>query len=310
MPFPSYRIRLGTRGSLLAMAQAESVATTLRKLGNEVEIVKIRTSGDAGNRERLGAFVSEIEEALRDGRVDIGLHCLKDIPTRPAEGLKIAAYLAREDPREALLTRGPALADLGEGAVIGTGSLRRTSQLASHGRFMFKPLVGNVDTRMGKLIQGEYDAILLAVAGLKRLNLLADWSASPYASISMFLMEPELILPAAGQATLVLQSREDSDFGLGSLNHGPTEICSTAERAFLARFGGGCSVPVAAYAEPVKEHYRVRGLIASPDGRVSYRGARAFGSEQAEFFGTELAEELGHQGGFAILESLLAGRQS
>jgi hydroxymethylbilane synthase len=289
------------------MAQANSLVAILEPHVGSVEVVKIRTSGDAGHREKLGAFVSEIEEALLSGRVDVGLHCLKDIPTREIPGLKLAAFLEREDPRDAILTRHGQFSDLPVGAVIGTGSLRRTSQLAAHGKsFKFKPLLGNVDTRMAKLQSGEYDAIVLAIAGLKRLGLMKCWSQTPYSQIVVEPLEVTTMTPAPGQATLVLQTRAEGPEGetLSRFNHLDTEICSIAERAFLARFGGGCSVPVGAYAQPIDRHYVLEGLIASPDGRVSYRGSKPFGSEQAAFYGSELSEELGKQGGFEILDAV------
>jgi hydroxymethylbilane synthase len=292
------------------MAQAKALAASLEPMIGPVEIVPIRTSGDAGNREKLGAFVSEIEEALLNSTVDLGLHCLKDIPTREVPGLTFAAYLPREDARDAILTTGPEFKDLKEGAVVGTGSLRRTSQLAAHGKqFQFKPLLGNVDTRLGKLQSGEYDAIVLAMAGLLRLGLDQPAIGSKFANVRIQVLDTSIMLPAAGQATLVVQMRENDDrlADISPLNDLNTEICSLAERSFLARFGGGCSVPVAAYAKPEEEHYILNGLVSECDGVVSYRGSKAFGSEQAEFFGRELAEELGGQGGFEIVQALRPG---
>jgi hydroxymethylbilane synthase len=267
--------------------------------------VKIQTSGDRGNREALGAFVSEIEQSLRSEVVDAGLHCLKDVPTRPLDGLCFPAYLKREDPRDALITRDGKFSDLPGGAVIGTGSLRRTSQLAAHGKsFAFKPIYGNIDTRLRKLRDGEYDAIILAAAGLKRLKIFEELSPS------VEVLEVGTMMPAPGQATLVIQMRErDSRAAtVAELNDADTEIASISERSFLNRFGGGCSVPVASYAYRVDEHFQLSGLVAAPDGKVSYRGTKAFGSEQAEFFGRELAEELGREGAFTIIDEVV-GRQ-
>jgi hydroxymethylbilane synthase len=294
------------------MAQANSLAAILAPKVGPVEIVRVRTSGDAGNRDKLGAFVSEIEEAVLAREVDLALHCLKDIPTEVVEGLDLIAYLERDDPRDAILTVSAKFEDLQDGATVGTGSLRRTSQLAAHGKkFLFKPLLGNVDTRLAKLRSGEYDAIVLAMAGLNRLGLGSEIHHQE-GTVRVEPLDIQTMVPCAGQATLAIQMRDDHPqrAAISELDHAPTRACSVAERAFLHRFGGGCSVPVGAYAEPVDEHFTLHGLISSPDGLVSYRGTRSFGSEQAVFYGRELAESLGEQGGFEILSTLASSSNS
>ncbi|HWD40831.1 MAG TPA: hydroxymethylbilane synthase [Fimbriimonas sp.] len=300
-------IRLGTRGSTLAMIQATTVAALLEPLTGPVEIVKIRTSGDADNRERLGAFVSEIQESLARGEIDLALHCLKDVPTTGLDGLTFAAYLKREDPRDALLTLGGGLDDLPQGAVVGTGSLRRTSQLALlRPDLTFKPLVGNVDSRVRKLVAGEYDAIVLAMAGLIRMG----WTSNVPEGVSYQALSPETMLPAPGQAVLVLQARENDVVldAVAPLNDRETETCSIAERAFLNRFGGGCSVPVATLASAPGSEVSLTGLVCSPDGTRSFRGEIC--GDDAEGLGRALAEKLGGQGGFSIVEDVLASRQA
>lgn len=277
------------------MAQAHAMEAALVQAGHEVEIVAIKTSGDRGDREVLGAFVKEIQLALLANEIDVALHCLKDLPTTPVPGLVLSAYLEREDPRDTLISRGPALMDLPSGAVVGTGALRRTSQLAAaRPDLVFRPLMGNVDTRMRKLMAGDYDAIVLAVAGLKRLGVLDRWAASEYGSLTVHLLEPETMLPAPGQAVLVLETRVDDPAieAVRPLHHAPTQIAADAERAFLSAFGGGCSVPVAALGSSEG----LTGLVASPDGRTVLRGTATDGPS--------LARELGERGAFDIVRSV------
>ena len=294
------KLRIGTRGSRLAMAQAHALEASLVGQGHEVEIVTVRTSGDRGHREVLGAFVKEIQEALLRDEVDVALHCLKDLPTRPVPGLMLAAYLEREDPRDTLISRGPGLVDLPQGSVVGTGSLRRTSQLAAaRPDLRFMPLMGNVDTRMRKLMAGEYDAIVLAIAGLKRLGVLDGWKASEYGSLTVHSLEPDAMLPAPGQAVLVLETRADdtsSAEAVRFLEHPATRADADAERLFLHAFGGGCSVPVAALASGGF----LTGLVASPDGRTVLRGTSDDGAA--------LARRLGEQGAFEIVRKIVHDR--
>lgn len=309
------KLRLGTRGSKLAMAQAASVQRLLRNL--EVEIVPIKTSGDRGDREVRGAFVREIQHALINGAIDAALHCLKDLPTDPVPDLCFAAHLPRGDVRDALVGRVSGIAELPEGATIGTGSIRRTSQIMSiRPDLQFKPLVGNVDTRLSKLQSGEYDAIILAVTGFERLGLLEDWSSGPYADLRVAPLEPEEMLPAPGQAVLVLEARSDSPYlvDLGTFDHEATRLAATAERILLAKFGGGCSVPVAALAtatsaeggsgransvpEAAGPWLTLEALVGSPDGSTVLRSStRASTPEDAA---TQVFEDLASRGGLDL----------
>ena len=290
------RLRLGTRGSRLALAQAHALSAQLVALGHEPEIVTIKTSGDRGNREVLGAFVKEIQVALLKNEVDVALHCLKDLPTTPVPGLSLSAYLEREDARDTLISRGPSLKSLPEGAVIGTGSLRRTSQIARmRPDVTFKPLVGNVDTRMRKLMDGEYDAIVLAIAGLKRLGVLDKWAESDYRDLTVFPKETETIVPAPGQAILVLETRADDADAIAAvapLHHEPSSAAGRAERAFLAKFGGGCSVPVGAFAKETEQGLSLVGCVASPDGRQHSQGHNFAEDRTPEGQGRALADTL------------------
>lgn len=271
------RLRLGTRGSKLALAQATNLKATLERLhaGLEVEIVPITTSGDKGNREVIGSFVREIQHSLLENRVDAALHCLKDLPTEQVVGLTLAAHLEREDPRDALIAPVASIAELDEGATVGTGSVRRTSQLASIRRDLkFLPLLGNIDTRLRKLREGQYDAIILATAGLKRLGLTATW-ADDHPDLTVTSLDFDQMLPAPGQAVLVVETRADDSFArgiVGVLNDETSRLCANAERLFLAEFGGGCSVPVAAFGTFDKGAVHLSGLVASPDGRRVLRG--------------------------------------
>ena len=271
----------------------------------DVEIVPIRTSGDRGNREVLGSFVREIQESLLSGEVDVALHCLKDLPTRPVDGLVFGAHLKREDTSDALITRGAGWSNLPPGSVVGTGSVRRTSQLAAlRPDLRFKPLVGNVDTRMRKLQEGVYDAIVLATAGLKRLGVLDSWAQSEYAALKV---EALTILPAAGQAILVLEILSISTIAeyIGSLNDVDTQRYGSAERAFLSYFGTGCSMPVAAQATVQGDRLVLEGLVASVDGQTVIRGTETGDAAYPESLGAKLAERLCVHGARELLPEVL-----
>lgn len=302
---PQAKLRIGTRGSRLALAQAHNLKATLETMhpGLEAEIVPITTSGDKGMRDTLGAFVREIQVALMDDRADVALHCLKDLPTRPVEGLDVAAYLDREDPRDALIGREPTVAGLPHGACIGTGSVRRSSQIAATRKDLaFSPLVGNIDTRLRQLVEGQYDAIILAIAGLKRLGILEEWQGL-HPDFRATPLEFDVMLPAPGQAVLALEIRESDDFTRGfiaPLDSKSTRICSIAERAFLAAFGGGCSVPVAAFATFDHGALHLSGLVAAPDGSKVLRGT-ATGVEPVAVAST-LFLELKEQGAVELFE--------
>jgi len=295
------------------MAQATRLQSQLLALHADldVEIVVVKTSGDQGNRDQLGAFVKEIQDALLDNRVDVALHCLKDLPTQQATGLVLAAYLPREDAHDTIITRGQDWEELATGSVIGTGSVRRTSQLAAmRADFKFKRLIGNVDTRLRKLQEGEYDAIILAIAGLKRLGVLERWSESEYRELKVTSLSNEVMLPAPGQAVLALETREDdqrSQSIVSQLHHEPSRLVASAERAFLKAFGGGCSVPVAAYAEITGNRLELEGLVAAPDGSQVIQGRNAGDPSQAESIGEALAVQLLAKGALELFQTGVTG---
>lgn len=299
------RLRLGTRGSKLALAQATNLKATLERLhpGLEIEITPITTSGDKGNREIVGSFVREIQHALLENRVDLALHCLKDLPTEQVTGLTLAAHLHREDPRDALIGPVESILDLPAGATVGTGSVRRTSQLSSlRPDLRFLPLLGNIDTRLRKLREGEYDAIILAIAGLKRLGLTETWSQD-HPDLFVTPLEFDQMLPAPGQAVLVIETRASDAFAIekaGVLNDEPSQLCSATERLFLAEFGGGCSVPVASFGTYDHGALHLSGLVASPDGRRVLRGTST-GDTPTET-ARVLFEELRSQGALDLFE--------
>ena len=282
-------MRLGSRGSRLALAQVEIVRALLPEV--DIDPVVIRTSGDQGNREVRGAFVKELQQAVLDGRVDAALHCLKDMPTDPIPGLSIAAYLEREDPRDVLISRGPDLPDLRKGAVVGTGSVRRTSQIAAFRKDLeYKRLVGNVDTRLRKLQEGEYDAIVLAIAGLNRLGVIADWATGPYRDLTVWSLDE--MIPCPGQAVLVFETRTENTATidlLAHLNHPETEVAVRAERAFLSAFGGGCSLPIGAYGQAEGAQLSLRGWVSTVDGGKFQRPFAVGLAEDPEGLGRQVA---------------------
>ncbi|HXF04536.1 MAG TPA: hydroxymethylbilane synthase [Blastocatellia bacterium] len=299
---------LGSRASLLALRQAEMVKDRLIEMhpGITITIRRITTTGDRITDAPLarmggkGLFIKEIEEALLAGEIDLAVHSLKDMPAELPPGVTIAAVTEREDPRDALITREGTgtLLTLPSGARIGTSSLRRSVQLkALRPDLEVLPLRGNVDTRMRKLDAGQYDAIVLAAAGLNRLGLahrITEW------------ISPDLLLPAIGQGALALETRADDQETLalvGGLNHAPTEVAVTAERAFLRRFGGGCQIPLAAYAEIQGNELRLRGLIASLDGRRLLKDQVVGSVFDGENLGHHLARRLIEAGALDLLES-------
>ena len=290
------RIRIGSRGSALALWQAEHVAARLQALGHEIEIRVITTTGDRVLDRRLeavggkGAFLKEIEEALLARDVDLAVHSLKDVPTALPEGLRLCAYLERADPRDALISAaGVPLAALPAGARVGTTSLRRQAQLrARRPDLTILDLRGNVDTRLRKLREGAFEAILLAVAGLTRLGRQAEISEA---------LDPETLLPAPGQGAIALECRvHDIEVGeaVAPLHHPATEAAVVAERAFLAALGGGCNVPLGAYAVQDAGSLWLRALVARVDGSALLRGEQR-GTLPSEL-GRALAEELRARG--------------
>jgi hydroxymethylbilane synthase len=272
-------LRLGTRGSPLALAQAGRIARQLQEqCGRPVLLVTIATPGDESSApiERLGTtgvFTSTLREALLRGAVDLVVHSCKDLPTAPVPGLQVAAYPAREDPRDALIWPGGTSLDaLPPGARIGTGSPRRAAQLLATGRpLKVVPIRGNVGTRLRRLADGEVDALVLAMAGLSRLGLL-DAVATP--------LDPSLLMPAPAQGVLAVECRTAdlvTAAQVRTLDHAPTRAAAVAERGFLAALEAGCSAPVGALAELAAEPgaepaVRLSGLIAAPDGSSVRRG--------------------------------------
>jgi hydroxymethylbilane synthase len=271
--------RVGTRGSALALWQADHVISRLAALdpGLSLERVIVKTTGDKAvsaapvDLGETGLFTKELEQALVDRRIDIAVHSLKDLPTEPAPGLDLAAVLEREDPRDALLARSvPNLESLPAGARVGTSSLRRRAQLLrKRPDLAVVDLRGNVPTRLDKLERGEYDAIVVALAGLKRLGL--------HARVTQIL-EPGDLLPAPGQGAIGLQIRSSStDMAAATraLDHRPTRLAVLAERALLARLEAGCHAPVGALATWAAGELRLHALVAALDGtRILEREGR------------------------------------
>ena len=256
------RIRIGTRGSLLALWQAEHVKGLLVAKGHEVELHKITTTGDQVLDRRLesiggkGAFLKEIEEAMLAGQVDLAVHSLKDVPTALPAGLSLCAYLERADPRDALLSNsGKRLESLPAGARVGTTSLRRSSQVkAMRPDLHVDDLRGNVDTRIRRLRERHYDAIILAMAGLVRLGRTGEVTQ---------VLDPEVFVPAPGQGAIALECRQDdadTRAAAAALDHAPTARAVSAERALLAALEGGCNVPLGAHAAPASGGLRLRAI--------------------------------------------------
>jgi hydroxymethylbilane synthase len=306
-------LRIATRRSRLALWQAEHVRQRLKALrrGLEVELVPLSTRGDELLEVSLakeggkGLFVKELEAALAEGRAEIAVHSMKDVPADLPPGFALAAILAREDPRDAFVSQHHAnLAALPVGAVVGTSSLRRQAQIAArYPALAIRPLRGNVDTRLAKLDRGEYAAIVLAAAGLKRLGL--ETRIRSHLSV-------EESLPAAGQAALgieCLAARADVIDLVQSLQNADASACVRAERAVNRALGGSCTIPLGAYAEKAAEsaggRLRLRALVASPDGK---RMARAEGEGEAarpEELGLRVAGLLRERGAAEILAALL-----
>ncbi len=291
---------IGSRGSALALWQARHIASHLAAMGVESRIEIIKTSGDritgvplakAGGK---GLFTKEIEEALLAGSIDAAVHSLKDVPSELPEGLTLAAIPEREDPRDALCGK-----PLAEGARVGTSSLRRAAQLHAMGRGLkVEMLRGNVDTRLRKLEEGHYDSIVLAAAGLRRLG----WTER-----ITEMLPVELMCPAAGQGALAIETRSDGGAAqriIGKLDHAASRIAVTAERALLRTLGGGCQVPVGAYARVDGRRIHLRAIVASPDGSKMIRGETS--GEDAEQAGAALARDLLARGAEKILNEVYA----
>ena len=290
-------IVIGSRGSQLALWQARWVAARLAELGEETRIEIIKTTGDQvtdvplGQVGSKGLFTKEIEDALLDGSVDLAVHSLKDMPTELPAGLVLAAIPEREDVRDALI--GRRLNDLAHGARVGTGSLRRAAQLRS-----LRPdlevlgIRGNVDTRLRKLDEGQYDAIMLAAAGLRRLG----WDAR----ISQYF-DPSEICPAAGQGALAIETQESKRGLAARLNDTDTNLAVRAERTLLGALGGGCQVPVGAHARLEGKLLQLRAIVASADGTQIVRALFVGEADAPEELGRRVADHLLEHGARELL---------
>ena len=302
------RVVIASRESLLALWQARHVESLLRKLYPqlEVRILGMTTEGDRKLGSSLakiggkGLFVKELEDALAEGRADIAVHSLKDVPMHLPEGFALGAILERADPRDAFVsTKFAALAALPTGARVGTSSLRRESQLrARYPHLVIEPLRGNVQTRLRKLDEGVYDAIILAAAGLTRLGLEQRITA---------VLAPEDMLPAVGQGALAIEcigDRADLLALLGPLHHDVTAACVSAERALSRALAGSCNVPLGGYATVTGARLNLRGYVGAPDGtrHVSAQIEGKIGD--AEALGVALAERLRSAGAADILAAL------
>ncbi len=296
-------IRIGTRGSALALAQTEWVKRRLEQHDREIraEIVRIKTSGDRFLTSPTlalgkGIFVKEIEDALLEKKIDLAVHSMKDLPTVATPGLTIAAVPERQDARDALVVRSRAsLSDLPRGAKIGTGSLRRRAQVLNRRPDLsVAPIRGNVDTRLRKMDAGEVDALVMAAAGLNRLGLAER--------IGEYLA-PDVCLPAPAQGALAVQAR-DGDHAVNIvafLRHAPTMLAVAAERALLEALGGGCQLPVGALGSVSGDVLHLSAVVADPDGRKILRDEHSGPREAAEHIGVELAERLLSRGASRLL---------
>ena len=301
---------IGSRGSKLALWQAEQARDRLRSLNPaiDIRIEIIKTTGDMKSDPLSiiggkGVFTKELEEALLDGRIDLAVHSLKDLPTILPENLAITAICEREDPRDALVLRADlrmensSLLQLPQRAVVGTSSQRRLAQLKSlRSDIVIKDLRGNVDTRIRKLDEGQYDAVILASAGLVRLGLQDRITAR---------IPISEMLPAVGQGAIAIETRIDNELGVQTtarLDHRETRLACLAERAFLRGLGGGCQFPIAAHAIIDREQLKLDGLVASPDGSEILRGSlTSDNAANADEIGSKLAAELLERGAGTLL---------
>jgi hydroxymethylbilane synthase len=300
-------IRLGTRASLLATTQSTWVAERLAEaLGREVELVEVTTEGDRdrGPLAQLGGtgvFVSALREALLDGRIDVAVHSLKDLPTGPAAGIALAAVPLREDPRDVVVARDDlTLGELPVGSRLGTGSPRRAAQVRALGLGLeIVDIRGNVDTRIRKVREGEYDAVVLARAGLARLGRLDDATE---------VLDPLQMLPAPGQGALAVEARSGDALAteLAVLDDARTRAAVTAERAVLATLEGGCAAPIGVLAEVVEgedgDELWVRAVALSPDGELSVRMSATGDPADADGVGNRLAGDMLAEGAAGLTD--------
>jgi hydroxymethylbilane synthase len=291
-------IRVGSRDSKLALVQTNWVINKIKKIHPELEfeITSIKTKGDVLLETRLdkiggkGLFIKELELALISGEIDIAVHSLKDMPAEIPEGLTIAVYSEREDPRDVLVTsEGKMLKDLPKGAIIGTSSSRREKQLLEiRPDLQCKTLRGNVLTRINKLVNGEYDALMLAAAGLKRLSL-ENWCVQYF--------NAEEIIPSVGQGILAIEARngDDNQYLLDSIHNQESYWAASAERAYMERLNGGCTTPIAAHAMIEGENMKLYGMLALVDEQKVFRAYLEGLKSDAKSLGLELAEQINKQ---------------
>jgi hydroxymethylbilane synthase len=296
------RLRIGSRGSQLALWQANHISALLREHRHDVELEIIKTTGDKITDVALakvgtkGMFTKEIEEALAEGWVDLAVHSLKDLPTELPPGFEIAAVTKRENPRDVFCSaKYASVEELPQGARIGTSSLRRQAQLkALRPDFDIHPLRGNVDTRLRKLEAGEYDAIILAAAGLNRLGKT---------ELVRQIIPAEVMCPAAGQGALGIEIRRGDSViraHLAFLDDAAARATTTCERALLNKLGGGCQVPIGAFAEICNGQLHLEAVVADPDGTKVLRESRD-GTDPVQL-GESVGETLLQRGGDAILK--------
>ncbi len=301
-------IRIGSRGSALARWQSDHIAAELRDRGRQVSIEILVTTGDRLQRAPFmqvgtkGMFTKEIEEALADERIDLAVHSLKDLPTELPEHFVVVAIPQRADARDAFVSvRHKDFAALPPGAIVGTSSLRRQAQLrALRSDLQIVELRGNVDTRLRKLHQGQYDAIILAAAGLDRLGLAADVKE---------LFSSQLMCPAAGQGALAIECRTDDKSTraiVAALDHAPTNFAVHVERAALAALGGGCHLPVGVYCAPAGNGWTITGVVARPDGSQVLREQMELREQHgsAEDAGRAMADRLLARGAAEFLAAV------
>ncbi|MBK8575290.1 MAG: hydroxymethylbilane synthase [Elusimicrobia bacterium] len=301
-------LRMGTRGSALALAQSHHVKKRLESLSPDlrVELQIIKTTGDRLANASLssiggkGVFTKELEEALLSHTVDLAVHSLKDLPTELPSGLDVGAILEREDPRDCLVSRfGEQLMELPRGAVIGTSSLRRQAQIrAIKKRIRIEDLRGNLDTRLARVAAGDYSAVVVAYAGVRRLGRADEVTE---------VLSPEVILPAPGQGFVAIETRAEDPETLkwvSQLNHGPSQKAAIAERSFLSALGGGCRVPIAAYAREDAGQLILDGRVTSVDGKNDVKGTETGLPADAKKIGHVLAHRLLAKGALGILELL------
>jgi hydroxymethylbilane synthase len=302
---PPSKLIIASRESRLAMWQAEHVKAKLNQLYPHcnIEILGMTTKGDQILDRALskvggkGLFVKELEVALAEGRADFAVHSLKDVPMELPEGFALAAFLEREDPRDAFVSNDYASLDaLPAGAVVGTSSLRRQALIAArYPQLVIQPLRGNLDTRLGKLDRGDYAAIILAAAGLKRLGLSQRIRA---------YLEPEQSLPAPGQGAMAIEigaGRTDLQAILAPLNHAATQAAVLAERAVSRTFGGSCQIPLAAFAEVDGNNMRLRAMVATPDGKRVAKAEVSGSTQDPEMLGRQAVAALNAQDAVSIL---------